>query len=471
LLLFFFFFFFCLYLLTFKGICTGDNLLHYDLVVNTVKTGQPALPTDRYDLEKQPYLKLFVAEGLDGRLYVTLSPGLALASIPIGAIGVAMEALAGRAEVGQTSSRRSLAEVRTSASAFFVGLINPVVSALLIVVFFSTAIMITDSVEWSTVLSLILGIGTIVWPYSSTYWTQPLASLSVFGAFFLLVRGIAKSSSRCVALSGLIAGFGFLTRYETVFVLPWLILFIFLAELPSYRKRIRFLVTFVGSYIISVVAMMCWNVYRFGSVLDTGAGHQTRIFASLQANLLDSLPANLVSLNRSIFLFSPPLILFFFGIVPMYKKNRAMAVTLIGIVLSGLILYSKFTQWSATSSWGPRFLVVLTPFLLLPAAMFRPRRGWRRVLVAVLLVVGVVIQLIGVLVPYQHGAVADYFGTARAPQGYYSKSEIVPHLHQLLKGSVDLWWLRSPALVVLGMCLIAIQFLIGRRLIRTVKIG
>jgi len=124
-------------MLTFKGICTGDNLLHYDLVVNAVTTGRLSLPDDQYDLDKQRYLKPYVSKGLDGRLYLTLPPGLALASIPMGALSVVIENRVKAPEVANKApERRNLAEVRAKPSAFFIGLINPLVSALLIALFF-----------------------------------------------------------------------------------------------------------------------------------------------------------------------------------------------------------------------------------------------------------------------------------------------------------------------------------------------
>jgi hypothetical protein len=464
-----FVFFVCLYLLTYKGICTGDNLLHYDLVVNTVSTGQPSLPEDRYDLEKQRYLKLFVAEGVDGRLYLTLPPGLAMASIPLGCIGVAVESIVRQPPSDiEGTSRRNIAEVRRRPSAFFVGLINPLVSALLIVVFFGTVRVITHSLERAAVFSVVLGLGTIVWPYSTTYWKQPLASLCLFGALSLLVRGLERRGLRNAALSGLLVGFAFLTRYETALMLLSFCLFIVIAHYSSIRKMFRLLIAHIGSFSISVILLMCWNFYRFGSVFETGAEHQANFSASFKADLLLTLPANLISLNQSIFLFSPPLVLFFLGIVPLLKKSRALAIAVTSISLTGLILYSKFTLWDASASWGPRFLVCLTPFLLIPAATIQLDSRWRRTLVVGLLVAGALVQLVPALVPYQHAAVSEYFKDADVPQSYYTKSEIVPHFHQLLAGKVELWWMGDPVLGMLGLWLFVIMGLSGIRLLRIV---
>jgi len=465
-----FLFFLCLYVLTFKGICTGDNLLHYDLVMNAITTGQPTLPDDLYDLDKQRFLKPYASEGLDGRLYFTLPPGLALASVPTGALGVVIENLTEKLEVAdELPARRNMAEVRAKPSAFFTGLVNPLVSALLIALFFWMVSGIADSVEWATVLSLMLGLSTIIWPYSSTYWTQPVATVAVFGSFVFLVQGVEANQLRLAALSGLLAGFAFLTRFELLFVLPWLVLYVVLGNLRSARRRVEFLLGFLGSFSIAVVLLMAWNHYRFGSVLNTGAFHQKIFSASFGADLVLSLPANLISLSNSIFVFSPPLILVFFGIHAFFKRQRSMAATTVGIAVTGLIVYSKFTMWDATGSWGPRFLVVLTPFLLLPASAFRPNSQWRRALVLCLLVIGLGVQLVPALVPYQHAAVARHFADLPSPQHYFTTTEIVPHFQELAAGGIEFWWLRSPLLGAVGVCLILFQMYVARRLVKTMK--
>jgi hypothetical protein len=464
-----FLFFLCLYVLTFKGISTGDNLLHYDLVLNTVTSGQFSLPVDRYDLDKQRYLKPYVSEGLNGRLYLTLPPGLALASIPTGLIGVALECLRDASEAPRiVAVRRDLAEVRATPSAFITALINPLVSAMIIVVFFWMVSGIAESVEWALLLSIMLGLSTIVWPYSTTYWTQPLATGAVFGSFVLLSRGIETDRLFMGVISGLLAGVGLMTRYEAVFVLPWLILLVLSANLPSSRRRSEFLLGILGPFLVSVAMLMGWNHHRFGSVFEMGAFHQRMLGASFQADLALSLPANLFGLGNSIFVYSPPLILFFFGIGVFLKRKRALAVTTTGIVLTGLVLYSKFTLWDAIGSWGPRFLVVLTPFMLLPAAVIHLNSRWRRALVVSLLSIGFAVQVVPVLVPYQHAAVTGHFADYPSPQRYFTTSEIVPHIRSLAAGGIELWWLRTPVLGVMGMCLILILCWAARRLIRIV---
>jgi hypothetical protein len=364
-----------------------------------------------------------------------------------------------------------MAEVRARPSAFFAGLINPLASALLVSVFFWAVSGIADSVRWAAVLSLMLGLSTIIWPYSSTYWTQPVATAAIFGSFAVLAKSVAANRLSHAALSGSLAGFAFLTRYELLFVLPWLVLFVLLGGLPSARRRGTFLLAIIGSFSVSMALLMGWNHYRFGSVLDTGAWHQKMLGASFGADLSLSLPANLFSLSSSVFVYSPPLFLAFFGTREFFSRHRAVAVTTFGISVTGLILYSKFSFWDASGSWGPRFLVVLTPFMLLAVAVFRQDTIWRRALALFVSVIGFAVQLIPALVPYQHAAVARHFADLPSLQRYYTTTEITPHLQALAAGEIELWWLRSPFLGAIGVCLILLQVSLGRRLFQKVRSG
>jgi len=211
---------------------------------------------------------------------------------------------------------------------------------------------------------------------------------------------------------------------------------------------------------------MLWNYYRFGSFLQTGAMHQVLFRGSFKANLLISIPTNLVSLNRSIFIFSPPLILFFFTIKNFFKQHKNTAIILLGIILTNIIFFSKFSSWQAPASWGPRFLVPMTPFLLLPICVFISNDIRKKIFITIVLAVGIVIQLIGVLLPLQGPAIASYFGEQwYDPMSFFSKSEIIPQAQMLFAGNIELWWLHSSTKLIIGVffiiiCVVSFYYLI-----------
>jgi hypothetical protein len=64
----------------------------------------------------------------------------------------------------------------------------------------------------------------------------------------------------------------------------------------------------------------------------------------------------------------------------------------------------------AATSWGPRFLVPMTPLILLPVCLFIANNKIKNIFTSILLSIGVFIQLIAVLVPPQYQAMGIYMG-------------------------------------------------------------
>lgn len=167
-------FFLSLYVLTLKGVCTGDNVFHYERIQNIVKKGSLSMPEGKYDFDKQRWLRVFMAKGRNGRVYLTLGDGLSFAALPFALVGniVQRDKDAGVHE-GRIEERPedSLSYLRKSPSAFFAALVNPLVMAVVVLVFFNFCLRIGDTVEGAFIASVLLGTGTILWPYSSTFWT------------------------------------------------------------------------------------------------------------------------------------------------------------------------------------------------------------------------------------------------------------------------------------------------------------
>ncbi len=125
-------------------------------------------------------------------------------------------------------------------------------------------------------------------------------------------------------------------------------------------------------------------------------------------------------------------------------------------------------MWHAACSWGPRFLVILTPFLLLPASLIRFDAHWKRWLLLVLVIAGVCIQLIAVIIPYQIGAVSDYYSPGNAGD-HFLRSAIVPQFQALFSKNFDFWWFANPITIFIGLMMIFTLFATGRILFRQYK--
>jgi 4-amino-4-deoxy-L-arabinose transferase-like glycosyltransferase len=328
--------------------------------------------------------------------------------------------------------------------------------ALLVLIFYNFALSLTENPRSAFLASFLLGTGTILWPYSSTFWTQPIVTLCLFGAFYSLFLYGRQPRSNLLLMAGALLGYSFITRYASAIALPWLALYVALIHLRDKRRIPGAIGLMIASFGIFFLLQMSWNWSRFGSVLNFGAKHQAFLGFSFKGKPHISLTAMLVGLNKGIFVFSPPLVMFFFSIRELLRKHRNEAVLVLGVVVTYLAFYSKFSFWTSFASWGPRFLVPITPLLAVPICLFDARRRWPAGVACVLLVLGVAVQLPAVLLPPQIKAFYEYFGGVPSTIDYFVKSEIVPQTRTLLAGNVELWFLDSPVKLVLGLLLMAI---------------
>jgi hypothetical protein len=113
-------------------------------------------------------------------------------------------------------------------------------------------------------------------------------------------------------------------------------------------------------------------------------------------NVLVSAWGFLFSPGKSIFLYSPPLVLAVLGLPGFWRSHRWSVLAMLATILPVLLFYCRSPSWPGDFAWGPRYAVFAVPVLLLPAIAFlsaarRPGRS----LAASLLVVGLCVQLLG----------------------------------------------------------------------------
>jgi hypothetical protein len=99
-------------------------------------------------------------------------------------------------------------------------------------------------------------------------------------------------------------------------------------------------------------------------------------------------------------------VLFFFSIRSFYKRQPGLTLCFVCLVLSYILLHSKYVYWHGDWAWGPRYIFVITPFLMMPAAgIFDSplwlRKTFPRVLVYSVFAVSFLVQLAAVSVNYQ----------------------------------------------------------------------
>jgi hypothetical protein len=109
------------------------------------------------------------------------------------------------------------------------------------------------------------------------------------------------------------------------------------------------------------------NRIKTGSFLDTGytTAGGVPVFSG---QFYPAVVGYFLSPGKSIFFYSPVLLLGLIGARSYLRANRAHFWLVLGLIAAVLLPHLKFPAWPGGWVWGPRYAVSVTPLLLLPAA-------------------------------------------------------------------------------------------------------
>ena len=142
------------------------------------------------------------------------------------------------------------------------------------------------------------------------------------------------------------------------------------------------------------------SVHRFGSVLDTGYGSNE----TFTTPILTGLYGLLFSPGKSLFLYSPVLILGAGGALLLWRRERALASFILTVSFVYVGLYATWNGWWGGVYWGPRHAAPLIPlYVLLIAPMIDLARTDRRArtLVITFIALSLVPQILGGLMDFE----------------------------------------------------------------------
>ncbi len=258
--------------------------------------------------------------------------------------------------------------------------------------------------------ALLLGLCTIIWPYSKTFFREPLALLMILLAALFIecwrLRGYRSWVLLFAALLSL-AG-GYFSKEAVVFAVPALLVI----AAPEFRVSswVRRVFVVGGAAITSVfiVVSIFPTLFDLTSVYTLIANVSGLSLDTVQ-RLHTALHSYLLSVGGSVWATSPILLLAVPGLWLLYRRG---AYRYLVVVLLMLFTFSvgyavlRGVYWFGGLSWPPRFLIPAVPILavgILPALeriVSKPARRWLLVLLAILVLYSIWVQLSGILLPW-----------------------------------------------------------------------
>jgi len=389
------------------------------------------------------------AFGPDGHLYSKYGLGTSLAAVPLLAVA--------------RLSPVSLGTVQTT------WLLNAILTALTGVLVFLTVARLGYGEGIALATAILYGLGTTAAVYSQSFFSEPLSALSLLAVGYFVLRFRDGRRSMDVALAGVALGVALLARVSNVVVAPVFGLHLLALCWPDWPFQLRQwwagiwrpALAFAIPLALGALTVAAYNVLRYGDPLQTGY-HPLETFST---PFLTGLVGLLFSPGKSVFLYSPILLLVVAAFPTFFHRHRAEALLVGGVFVAHVLLYAPWFVWHGGHCWGPRFLVPALPFLVLalaPALAWAARSPWRIALVGALALVSGAVQALGLAVSFDRFfETMDVFGfPLYDPRLFFDPaySPLVWQARFVLAGGVFPAWARDagallPPLVLLALAL------------------
>jgi hypothetical protein len=261
---------------------------------------------------------------------------------------------------------------------------NVLVSAFGVFVFWKILLLLTKSIPSSFLVSVIYAFATHVWPYSGTFFSEPLATLMVLLSFLYLLKSDEVSVEtqglrgyRPVFWSGILMGLAIVAHITAALYAPFFA-FYFFWKSESHRsgfwQRVERAAVYSFGVFILVFILGWFNFYRFGSFFETGRtisaisgeifGYGVTVFP------LQGLFGLLFGAGKGIVFFMPVLVLSSFLWRSFFKEDRMLFWVVFAAVAFRVLFIASRSDWHAGFCIGARYLVMAIPFFLIPLAFW-----------------------------------------------------------------------------------------------------
>jgi hypothetical protein len=284
---------------------------------------------------------------------------------------------------------------------FLASFVNPILGFLLFLVDYKLYKMLLKNSTKAFIVSLLVSFSTFLLPLSKHSFVHILFSLVLMVSVYYLLKFFKTKRILYLVISGMFMGFEVIV-YNMTFVLPLVTLTVLLMYqlytenfrlLDVIKKIIIWYVPIIGF----VILLLFYNFVRFGSFLNFGYSFTGSEF-SMKSYFFEGIWGLLLSPGKSLLVFSPIVIISMYLALKNIKKSLYSKLFVLLLTLY-IFLYGRYTIWSGELCYGPRYFAPIIPIAGLVIAEY-----WKKInkiILLLLVIIGVYVQLIGVVIPYQ----------------------------------------------------------------------
>jgi hypothetical protein len=245
------------------------------------------------------------------------------------------------------------------------------------VVILSIAFLMVERVEPGMGAPVVatLGLGTILLPFATLFFSHVFSACLGFVAYFLIDREHRRREEHgdglwMIALAGLLCGYALSTEYPLALLVG--LLAIYVAWRPV---RIRALVVFGAAIFVGLLPLFGYNWWAFGSPLhlsyESVAANSGGVLGMTGPSVAAAV--RLLFANRGFMVMTPVFAAVLAGIVILWREGRRWdALVPIAVLLVYYVYDFSYYLPFGGAVPGPRFMLCTVPFWAVPlAAVYR----------------------------------------------------------------------------------------------------
>ena len=252
----------------------------------------------------------------------------------------------------------------------FASFYNPFIIAFTALLIFIISNRLGFKQVTSLILSMIYGLSTMAPVYTRTGFAEPTLALSLLISVYWVIRYSTDLEKKFLVYSALFLSYCVLTKAIAFLFLPCFLAYI-LWCIYSGRQNLfdgfKSISMYVFVFLFSNIFVFVYNYHVYGGIFNFGGFNSINITVRVaqSTHFVKGAYYYLVSPGKSMILFNLPIVLAFIGLAKVPKERRKETVLFLLIFIVNILFFIKSFRRGSLYSWGPRYLLLSLPFLVL----------------------------------------------------------------------------------------------------------